>query len=136
MQRVESDDGVVWINDSKATNEAAAVSSLNSLAGPLVLIAGGDAKGAGFSVLADVLRGKNYTAILLGRDADSMAGDLAGACTVMRAENIEEAVNIAAGIAGPGYTVLLAPACSSQDMFADFAERGDRFSAAVRGLCA
>ena len=131
MQTVPTADGIRWIDDSKATNEAAAVASIRSVTGPLVLIAGGDAKGAGFSQLAAVLADRDCTAVLLGRDADHIANALSGACELQRVNSLKEAVRAAASIAAPGSTVLLAPACSSLDMFADFADRGQQFTAAV-----
>ena len=134
MQTVPTADGICWIDDSKATNEAAAIASIRSVTGPLVLIAGGDAKGAGFSQLATALAERECTAVLLGRDADFLANALSGACTVQRVDSLAEAVKTAARIAVPGSTVLLAPACSSHDMFADFADRGQQFTAAVREL--
>ena len=134
MQTVLTEDGICWIDDSKATNEAAAIASIRSVTGPLILIAGGDAKGAGFSQLATALAERECTAVLLGRDADYLARVLSGVCAVRRVESIWDAVKTAARIAGPGSTVLLAPACSSHDMFADFADRGQQFTKAVQEL--
>lgn len=134
MQTVPTADGIRWIDDSKATNEAAAVASISSVTGPLVLIAGGDAKGAGFSQLASVLADRDCTAVLLGRDTDHIANALSDACELLQVDSLKEAVRTAAAIAAPGSTVLLAPACSSLDMFANFADRGQQYTAAVRGL--
>jgi UDP-N-acetylmuramoylalanine--D-glutamate ligase len=131
MQLVVRAAGVTWINDSKATNVGAAVTSVNSVSGPLVLIAGGDAKGARFDELAAVLRGRPCTAVLLGRDRETLARALEKTCQVCLVENLDEAVKVAAAVAEPGTTVLLAPACSSLDMFASYAARGDAFRAAV-----
>jgi UDP-N-acetylmuramoylalanine--D-glutamate ligase len=128
----ESD--VVWIDDSKATNEAAALASIRSIDGPLILIAGGDAKGGELRELADELGRRNAIAILLGKDRDLIKSRLTGAADVRLVDSIEAAAAQAAELAQPGYTVLLAPACSSLDMFASYAERGDRFAAAVREL--
>ena len=100
----------------------------------MVLIAGGDAKGAGFSQLAAVLADRDCTAVLLGRDTDRIANALSDACELLQVDSLKEAVRTAAGIAAPGSTVLLAPACSSLDMFANFADRGQQYTAAVRGL--
>ena len=134
MQTVPTEDGICWIDDSKATNEAAAIASIRSVTGPLTLIAGGDAKGAGFSRLATALAERECTAVLLGRDADHLATALSGACVVLRVDSLAEAVRTAARIAAPGSTVLLAPACSSHDMFADFVERGQQFTKSVQEL--
>ena len=138
MQRVVSDDGIVWIDDSKATNEAAAMASIESvfatLPGRLVLIAGGDAKGAELTELARCLEDRDVLAILLGRDRDLIAERLQSVCEVVSAASMAEAVSLAATRARPGDCVLLAPACSSLDMFRDYAERGDVFASAVAGV--
>jgi UDP-N-acetylmuramoylalanine--D-glutamate ligase len=123
--------GVAWINDSKATNVGAAVTSIGSIDGPLVLIAGGDGKGASFEALAAALKGRECAAVLLGRDRDLLAGALAGVCPVQRVADMPAAVRAAAGLAQPGWTVLLAPACSSLDMYSDYGARGAAFSTAV-----
>ena len=138
MQRVVSDDGIVWIDDSKATNEAAAMASIDSvfatLSGRLVLIAGGDAKGAELKDLARCLEDRDVLAILLGKDRDLIAERLDGVCETLPASSMAEAVSLAATRARSGDSVLLAPACSSLDMFADYAERGDVFATAVAGV--
>jgi len=138
MQRVPSDDGIVWVNDSKATNEAAAMASINSIDGRLVLIAGGDAKNAELKDLARCLEDKDVLAIVsLGKDQAVLAAALAKVgLTAKPAADMEEAVRTAAQYAAPGDTVLLAPACSSLDMYANFAARGAAFAAAVGALSA
>jgi len=134
MTLVARRNGIIWIDDSKATNVGAAVTSIGSVAGPLVLIAGGDGKGAGFEGVAAALRGRECAAVLLGRDRDRLAAELAGVCAVHRVADMAAAVGQAAALARPGWTVLLAPACSSLDMFRDYAARGTAFSDAVRAL--
>jgi len=134
MQTVPSTDNIVWINDSKATNEAAAVASIRSVSDPLVLIAGGDGKGTDFQELAAALRGRDVCALVYGKDAVELQGVLAPVCAVSRTDSLESAVRDAAGFARPGCTVLLAPACSSLDMFKNFAERGECFIRAVTEL--
>jgi UDP-N-acetylmuramoylalanine--D-glutamate ligase len=138
MQVVARDNGAVWIDDSKATNEAAALASIRSIAGRLILIAGGDAKGGELEEFARELAQRDVAVILLGRDRDYIVERLAGIDEIRLVESIEEAVTVAAEYVkentGAGKTVLLAPACSSLDMFSDYAERGNRFAAAVRSL--
>ena len=134
MAVVASRDGLTWIDDSKATNVGAAVASISSLDGPLVLIAGGDGKGASFATLADALRGRECVVILLGRDRELLAAALQGICPVSRVDDMPAAVRAARAVAKPGWTVLLAPACSSLDMYRDYGARGDAFRAAVLGL--
>src|SRR5690606_30444032 len=123
-----------YIDDSKGTNVGATLAAVGGLAGPLVVIAGGDGKGQDFAPLAAAFRGKVRTAVLIGRDAALIETALAGICHTVRAGPMEEAVRAAARFAQPGDTVLLSPACSSVDMFRDYAERGNVFAAAVREL--
>ncbi|MGI9308188.1 MAG: UDP-N-acetylmuramoyl-L-alanine--D-glutamate ligase [Gammaproteobacteria bacterium] len=132
MELVVEYAGVRWIDDSKATNESAATASINSVAGPLILIAGGDAKGADFARLAEALRGRESRVVLLGKDAEKLAAVLQGVAEQYPVQSIEEAVVRAAELAEAGTTVLLAPACSSLDMFVDFRDRGQQFAAAVK----
>jgi len=131
MQAVSGAGGATWIDDSKATNVAAAVMSIRSVPDPLILIAGGDGKGAEFGELATALRGRDCTSILIGRDRERIAQALHGACEVRLAADMRDAVRCALELCEPGYTVLLAPACASQDMFESFAHRGAAFAAAV-----
>jgi len=133
-QWVAEINGVRYINDSKGTNVGATLAAVNGLAGPLVVIAGGDGKGQDFTPLAAAFRGKVRTTVLLGRDAGLIETALAGICHTARAQNMQEAVRLAARFAKAGETVLLSPACSSLDMFRDYAHRGNAFAAAVQEL--
>jgi UDP-N-acetylmuramoylalanine--D-glutamate ligase len=126
--------GVRYINDSKGTNVGATLAAVGGLAGPLVVIAGGDGKGQDFAPLAGAFRGKVRSAVLLGRDAGLIETALAGICHTARVASMDEAVRAAARFAKTGDTVLLSPACSSLDMFRDYAERGRVFAAAVQEL--
>ena len=72
--------------------------------------------------------------MLLGRDADRLAEPLQAVAPLHRARDMQHAVALAAELAGPGCTVLLSPACASQDMFRDYAHRGEVFAAAVEAL--
>ncbi len=134
MQVVSTAAGATWIDDSKATNVDAALASLAGIEGPVILIAGGDAKGATFVPLAAALKERPGAALLFGQDAQRMAKELAGSCQLEVVADMREAVITALQIIEPGYTVLLAPACSSLDMYRNFAERGEAFVAAVREL--
>jgi len=133
-QWVAERNGVRYINDSKGTNVGATLAAVGGMAGPLVVIAGGDGKGQDFTPLAPAFRGKVRTAVLLGRDAALIETALAGICHTARVGTMEEAVRAAARFAQSGDTVLLSPACSSLDMFRDYTERGAAFAAAVREL--
>ncbi len=125
-------DGVRWYNDSKATNPDAGRVALSAFPDtPVVLIAGG--YGGGFELedwVADVMRHVDAV-VLMGASADLLAKELAQHPTVERAANLEEAVELAAGLARPGGVVLLSPAYKSFDMFKDFEDRGRRFKALV-----
>jgi UDP-N-acetylmuramoylalanine--D-glutamate ligase len=134
MQIVASEDGINWIDDSKATNEAAALASINAVEGRLILIAGGDAKGGELTELAGKLKGRDVFVIALGKDAQLFSDRLAHCCELRCVADMEAAVHLAAAEANVGDTVLLAPACSSLDMYSGFAERGEHFVALLREL--
>lgn len=129
---------VNWYNDSKATNIGATLAAIEGLArdtGKLVLIAGGDGKGADFSGLADAVRQHCRALVLLGRDAEQMRIALADTGVfAIRVADLDEAVSYAADLAHPGDSVLLAPACASIDMFKNFEQRGELFVRAVEEL--
>ena len=133
LELVAEDDGVRYVDDSKATNVHAAAASLGS-AESIIWVAGGLAKGADLTSLVDHL-GSVREAVLIGEAAEDLARVCAAAdVATRRADSMEEAVALAAGLARPGDTVLLAPACASFDQFRDYAERGERFAAAARDL--
>jgi UDP-N-acetylmuramoylalanine--D-glutamate ligase len=134
MQFVARIGAVDYINDSKATNVAAAVASIESVDGMLVLIAGGDGKGGDFGDLAEAVEGKLRGAVLIGKDAEKIAHALDTVMPVHFAENMESAVHMAASCAESEDTVLLAPACASLDQYDNYMARGDAFIEAVEGL--
>ncbi len=134
MQRVATARGATWINDSKGTNVGATIAAIKGIDGNLVLIAGGEAKGADFTELAAAATGRVHTAVLIGRDAQLLGDVLEDRCTVLYAKSMEDAVNQAGAALHEGDTVLMSPACASFDMFSGFEERGDAFARAVRGL--
>jgi UDP-N-acetylmuramoylalanine--D-glutamate ligase len=125
-------DGVRFVDDSKATNVHAALAAIDGV-DDAVLIAGGRAKGVDLSPLAS--RADRLRAVVaMGEAAGELAGVFEGVRPVHPAASIEEAATIAFELARPGGCVLLAPACASWDQFRDYAERGDRFTAAAQGL--
>jgi UDP-N-acetylmuramoylalanine--D-glutamate ligase len=128
--------GVRYVNDSKGTNVGATLAAVTGLAGPLLLILGGDGKSQDFSPLRAAFAGKVRRALLIGRDASRIAQALKGVCELESCDSLELAVNAAARAARPGDTVLLSPACASLDMFRDYVHRGQVFTAAVQGLAA
>jgi len=130
--------GVSYYDDSKATNVGAALAAIEGLGadipGQLVLIAGGDGKGADFSSLRESVGRYCRAVVLIGRDADRLAEALSGAVPLEAAKTLEEAVARAAALAQTGDAVLLSPACASLDMFKNFEERGQVFASAVKEL--
>lgn len=126
--------GVRFVDDSKATNPGAAAADLDGIAGRLWVIAGGLNKGLDLSGFADKLARRAAGAFLIGQAAAEIADHLAGRIPVTHCPDIESAVRSAFGVAQPGDTVILAPACASFDQFRNQAERGDRFAAAARAL--
>jgi UDP-N-acetylmuramoylalanine--D-glutamate ligase len=126
--------GVRYIEDSKGTNVGATIAAVAGMAGPLVMIAGGEGKGQDFTPLAQAFRGKVRHMVLIGKDAPVVAAALAGVCPTETVASMPEAVIAASRVARAGDTVLLSPACASLDMFRDYGHRGDVFAAAVHDL--
>ena len=133
-QRVAERGGVTFVDDSKGTNVGATLAAIHGLDGPLVLIAGGLAKGQDLTPLAAGSKSKVRAAVLIGEAAPELEHVLAGVCPTLRAATMDDAVRAAAELARRGDTVLLSPACASQDMFRDYKERGEIFARAARGL--
>jgi UDP-N-acetylmuramoylalanine--D-glutamate ligase len=123
---------VRFVDDSKATNPHAALAALEGLS-EAVLIAGGLAKGVDLSPLAS--GAPSLAAVVaIGEAAPEVARVFDGLVPVLRAASLEDAVEAALRVAPEGGTVVLAPACASQDMFRDYRERGKRFAEAARAL--
>ena len=125
---------VVFYNDSKATNVDAAVRAVTSFDRPLILIAGGRHKGADYAPLVTAGRGRVKGAVFLGEAKGLLAESFRDEIPFALAENMEGAVLKAFSMAREGDAVLLAPACSSFDMFSDYPHRGRVFREAVEGL--
>lgn len=136
MQRVAEIGGVTWVNDSKATNIGACVAALQGYTNKVILIAGGDAKGADMNELTPAIKEKAKSVILMGKDAGLIKQALNNCVPVYAAENMVQAVQISAGIAKDGDSVLLSPACASLDQYKNYQDRGDQFAKAVMGLLA
>lgn len=134
LQWIASINGIDFFDDSKATNVDAVVRSLEHFNQPVVLIAGGRDKGGDYSPLFPWLRRKVKEVILLGEAREIMAAAFAGHVPLQIAIDMAHAVSLAFAAAGSGDVVLLSPACSSFDMFRDYAERGRIFQQAVRSL--
>lgn len=136
MQRVAEIRGVVWVNDSKATNIGACVAALQGYEKKVVLIAGGDAKGADMAELTPIIKEKAKSVVLMGKDAGLIERALDGCVPAYLANDMNEAVQIAARLAIAGESVLLSPACASLDQYKNYQDRGDKFTKAVLALAA
>ena len=135
IERVAEIGGVVYVNDSKATNVAAAAAALESFGAGVHAILGGSLKGGGFAELAPAVADHCRACYLIGEAAPRLSTDLAGAGVPLhQSGDLASAVRAAARAASPGETVLLAPACASFDAFRDYEQRGERFRELVGEL--
>ena len=143
IERVAEIGGVTYVNDSKATNPAAAAAAIRSFQAPIRVILGGSLKGGEFSELIQPVAERCVAAYLIGEAADAIERELReagethegmGRVAIQRLPDLEGAVAAAWQEAGPGDVVLLAPACASFDAFPDYEARGNRFRELVRGL--
>ncbi len=126
--------GIAFFNDSKATNVDAAVRAVRSFHKPLILIAGGRHKGSDYGPLVEACQGRVKGAVFMGEAAPLLAESFNGQVPFSMAEDMKDAVGKAANMAAGGDVVLLAPACSSFDMFENYEHRGRVFKAAVEDL--
>jgi UDP-N-acetylmuramoylalanine--D-glutamate ligase len=132
LEEVATVDGVLYVNDSKATNVSSAARGIESFFAGVHLILGGSLKGGGFEDLREPVAERCHACYLLGEAADRIAADLEPAGVPLhRCGDLETAVEAARAAARPGEVVLLSPACASYDQFRDYEERGDRFRALV-----
>ena len=131
---VLSKDGVMYVDDSKGTNIAATVTALSSIEGKKIIILGGRGKGEDYRNLLPALREHSRHALLMGEAASDIADALQGGgyTSFTMVNNMEEAVTGAAHLAEHGDVVLLSPACTSWDMYANYGERGEHFAKLVR----
>jgi UDP-N-acetylmuramoylalanine--D-glutamate ligase len=133
LERVAEIDGVQYFDDSKATNPGAVIAAMRSFDRPIVLIAGGKAKGTDFAEMGKVVSSRAKAVVLIGEAADDIAAVVRRA-KVERASSMDEAIARARDLAEPGDVVLLSPGCASFDMFRSAEHRGELFAGAVRGL--
>lgn len=133
-QWVADINGVSWINDSKATNPGATLAAIQGIDEPIILLAGGQDKGANMQPLCPAVKEKVRCVLLFGQDADQIEQSLQGCTRIERVENLAQAVTRAHHIAQAGDLVLLSPACASFDQFKGYADRGNQFARLVRAL--
>jgi len=131
LEEVGSVNGVLYVNDSKATNVSSAVRGIEAFDGGVHAILGGSLKGGGFEGLRDALASRAKAAYLIGEAADRLEADLEGTVPLRRSGDLASAVAAASEAARPGDVVLLSPACASFDQFRDYEERGDVFRSLI-----
>ena len=134
LELVATVGGIRYYNDSKATNVDAAVKAVLSFNQPVVLIAGGRHKGADYAPLVRAANAHVKEAVFLGESMDLLSASFNGKIPFSLAKNMDDAVSRAFDCAEKGDAVLLAPACSSFDMFSDYGHRGSAFKKAVERL--
>ncbi len=135
LERVAEIGGVTYVNDSKATNVAAAVAALQSFEGGVHALMGGSLKGADFSPLAEPVTDRCAAVYVTGPAAEPLAAALEPAgIPLHRCSDLSEALAKASSAASSGETILLAPACASFDAYSDYEARGDHFRELVRSL--
>jgi UDP-N-acetylmuramoylalanine--D-glutamate ligase len=128
MEPIREADGVLWINDSKATNISSTEVAVAAMTRPFVLLLGGRHKGEPYTRLGPGLSGRARAVIAYGEAGPIVARDLGGAgVPLVEAQGFEDVMDRARALARPGDVVLLSPACSSYDMFSNYEERGRRF---------
>jgi len=134
LESVVERDGVLWINDSKATNVSSTLVALRAMTRPTIILLGGRHKGEPYTALAEPLAAVGKAVIAYGEAGPIVEHDLSGVVPVHRLGfDFDEVVQRARELAAPGDAVLLSPACSSYDMFANYVERGKRFGELARG---
>jgi UDP-N-acetylmuramoylalanine--D-glutamate ligase len=131
LEEVGTVGGVLYVNDSKATNVASARRALESFEGGVHAILGGSLKGGGFRSLRDSVTERCRACYLIGEATERLAEDLDGTVPLIRCGDLENAVREATAAAVAGDVVLLSPACASYDQFRDFEDRGERFRSLV-----
>lgn len=134
LEKVLAIGQVEFYNDSKATNIDASLKSIRSFPGPITLILGGRDKGGDFTQLREPVRKKVKAVVLIGEAADKIGKSLNGTVPLKKASDLSEAVDLAYSTAFPEGVVLLAPGCTSFDMFKNFEERGKAFKNEVKAL--
>jgi UDP-N-acetylmuramoylalanine--D-glutamate ligase len=134
LEEVAERDGVLYVNDSKATNVDAARVGIEAFdPGTVHAILGGSLKGGGFVGLRDALSSRARGAYLIGEAAGRLAADLDGAVPLTSSGDLATAVTQARAAARPGDVILLSPACASYDQFENYEKRGEMFRKLARG---
>jgi UDP-N-acetylmuramoylalanine--D-glutamate ligase len=133
LEEVAERDGVLYVNDSKATNVASARVGIEAFDGGVHAILGGSLKGGGFTGLRDAVASRCRACYLIGEASDQLAEDLAGTVPLEPCVELGRAVSAARAAAAPGDAILLSPACASYDQYANYEERGEHFRELAKG---
>jgi UDP-N-acetylmuramoylalanine--D-glutamate ligase len=134
LEEVAERDGVLYVNDSKATNVASARVGIEAFEGGVHAILGGSLKGGGFAGLREAVASRCRAAYLIGEAAEELERDLAGTVPLHRCGDLATAVAAARRAARPGEVILLSPACASYDQYENYERRGEHFRAlAIEG---
>ena len=133
LEAVADHDGVLWINDSKATNVAAARVGISAMTRPTILLLGGRHAGEPYIDLAEPIRKRCKAVLAYGESADLIQHDLGGVAPIQRVTGrFTDVIERARQLAVPGDCILLSPACKSFDMFTDYEDRGRTFARLAR----
>jgi UDP-N-acetylmuramoylalanine--D-glutamate ligase len=133
LEEVAERDGVLYVNDSKATNVASARVGIEAFAGRVHAILGGSLKGGGFQGLREAVASRCVAAYLIGEASDRLAADLEGTVPLEPCVELGRAVSAARAAARPGDVILLSPACASYDQYDDYEQRGAHFRELAKG---
>lgn len=132
LEQVGERAGVLWVNDSKATNVGAARVAIEAMERPTVLLLGGRHKGEPYANLLPAMQGRVTGVVAYGEAEPLIVAELSGHVPVERGgSSFSEVIARARALARPGDAILLAPACSSYDMFTNYEARGEAFRAAA-----
>jgi len=134
IEKIRTLEGVAFYNDSKGTNIDAVIRAIETLKGPVILIAGGIDKGTDFSPWIQAFADQVKHICVIGQAADKIEKTLSHQFNVHKCESLSDAVKCASSLAYPGDNVLLSPGCASFDMFENYAHRGIVFSDTVNAL--
>ena len=134
MEWVAEYKGVAYVNDSKATNVAAAIYALEAQTRPVVLILGGTDKGNDYNEILDLVKEKCRSLLFLGVDNAKLRKAFDGVLPYQEATSMPEAIAKCAAMAQKGDVVLLSPCCASFDLFHNYEDRGDQFRSDVLAM--
>ena len=134
LQKIVEKNGVLWVNDSKATNMASGLVALESFTRPIILLAGGRDKGSDFKAIGREVAVRVKQAILFGEAGPLIEKGWSGMMPIKRTSTLTEAMALASQLANNGDVILLSPMCASFDEFDNYEHRGDLFAKTARQI--